>query len=62
MALLDQMYHSDLAKRDDFDTTLILSQLQDRISPIKSVSGSAWQVQFSHLYSYGASYYSYLVI
>jgi intermediate peptidase len=61
MAILDQLYHSKLALNSDFNTTSILSKLQDRISPIKSVSNTAWQVQFSHLFSYGASYYSYLV-
>lgn len=61
MALLDQIYHSKLAGNDEFNSTLILQNLQDRISPIKFVPGTAWQIQFSHLFSYGASYYSYLV-
>ncbi|KAI8928432.1 hypothetical protein BC831DRAFT_448668 [Entophlyctis helioformis] len=67
MALLDQLYHSPLAMASlsssssaaPFDTTAILQQLQDRVNPIGHTAGTHWQVQFSHLFSYGASYYSY---
>ncbi|KAL2918816.1 Mitochondrial intermediate peptidase [Polyrhizophydium stewartii] len=60
MAMLDQLYHSPLAlDAATFDTTRILQQLQDRINPVRFAPGSHWQVQFSHLFGYGASYYSY---
>ncbi|CAG8504765.1 2344_t:CDS:2, partial [Acaulospora morrowiae] len=60
MALLDQLYHSNLANSSTFDTTAILANLQDTVGLYPSVPGTAWQVQFGHLYSYGATYYSYL--
>ena len=60
LALLDQMYHSSQASpQKSFDSTQILCDLQNRINPIPYVAGTHWQVQFSHLFSYGASYYSY---
>ena len=57
MSLLDQLYHS---KSNSFDTTEILYNLQDTVGLFPSVSGTAWQVQFGHLFGYGAGYYSYL--
>lgn len=60
MSMLDQQYHSNLALNSNFNSSDILARLQDASSPIKSVENTAWQVQFSHLSSYGASYYSYL--
>ncbi|CAG8663152.1 4154_t:CDS:2, partial [Acaulospora colombiana] len=60
MALLDQLYHSNLASSSSFDTTAILANLQDTLGLYPSVPGTAWQIQFGHLYSYGATYYSYL--
>ncbi|GBC37624.2 mitochondrial intermediate peptidase [Rhizophagus irregularis DAOM 181602=DAOM 197198] len=61
MALLDQLYHSKLATDSkSFDTTAILYNLQDTVELFPSVPGTAWQVQFGHLFGYGAGYYSYL--
>ncbi|CAG8485533.1 12715_t:CDS:2 [Cetraspora pellucida] len=60
MALLDQIYHSTLAMSPDFDTTVILANLQDTVGLFPSVPGTAWQIQFGHLFGYGAGYYSYL--
>ncbi|CAG8830231.1 30513_t:CDS:2, partial [Gigaspora margarita] len=60
MALLDQIYHSTLAMSPDFDTTAILANLQDTVGLFPSVPGTAWQIQFVHLFGYGAGYYSYL--
>ncbi|KAI9208613.1 uncharacterized protein BJ171DRAFT_419564 [Polychytrium aggregatum] len=60
MAILDQLYHSTGVLDPGFSTTKILQELTDRIHVIPFTPGTAWQVQFSHLFSYGASYYSYL--
>ncbi|CAG8485231.1 6380_t:CDS:2 [Ambispora leptoticha] len=60
MALLDQLYHSSLATTPSFDTTAILANLQDTVGPFPSVPNTAWQIQFAHLFGYGAGYYSYL--
>ncbi len=60
MAYLDQLYHSPLAMNDDFDSSAIHYSLAARISSIPIHSPAQWQVQFSHLFTYGASYYSYL--
>lgn len=60
MATLDQVYHSPIAHSPNFSTTSELAKLQDSIGVIPSVRGTAWQTQFSHLFGYGATYYSYL--
>ncbi|CAG8718689.1 1245_t:CDS:2, partial [Dentiscutata erythropus] len=60
MSLLDQIYHSTLAMSTDFDTTAILANLQDTVGLFPSVPETAWQIQFVHLFGYGAGYYSYL--
>ena len=60
MSMLDQLYHSDAVSHSQFNSTKVLYELQNRISPIPAVQGTAWQGQFSHLFSYGCSYYSYL--
>ena len=60
MAILDQSYHSLSAdEMDSFDSTAMLSQVQSRFHVVPYVENTAWQVQFSHLHSYGSSYYSY---
>ncbi|KAI8851156.1 hypothetical protein BC829DRAFT_425054 [Chytridium lagenaria] len=59
MALLDQIYHSNEAQQPGFNSTRALQLLQNSMNVIPYVEGTAWQVQFSHLFSYGASYYSY---
>lgn len=60
MATLDQTYHSTLPSSPAFSSTLELYRLQDSLGVIPSVPGTAWQTQFSHLYGYGATYYTYL--
>lgn len=60
MALLDQLYHSPAALEGSFDTTKLMFELFSKHSFIAQSSKSQWQVQFSHLFTYGASYYSYL--
>ncbi|KAI9328703.1 hypothetical protein BDR26DRAFT_873637 [Obelidium mucronatum] len=46
MAVLDQLYHSGMLIHSQFHV-------------IPYVEGTQWQTQFSHLFSYGSSYYSY---
>jgi intermediate peptidase len=63
LAILDQQYHSLTSSQlndPSFDSTKMLHDLQSDIGMIPPVEGTAWQVQFSHLYGYGATYYSYL--
>ncbi|KAJ3388239.1 Mitochondrial intermediate peptidase [Entophlyctis sp. JEL0112] len=60
MAVLDQMYHSaEQMESVNFDTTRMLRSVQNEIHVIPYAEGTHWQTQFSHLFSYGASYYSY---
>ncbi|KAI8593887.1 hypothetical protein BDZ88DRAFT_401864 [Geranomyces variabilis] len=60
LALLDQMYHSPLAMQAGFDSTAVLAESQRLYNVFPPVPDAAWQVQFTHLFSYGATYYSYL--
>ncbi|KAJ3281676.1 Mitochondrial intermediate peptidase [Rhizoclosmatium sp. JEL0117] len=59
MAVLDQYYHSEQMDAANFDSTMVLRQVQSKFHVIPYVDGTQWQTQFSHLFSYGASYYSY---
>ena len=59
MALLDQIYHSEIVLDPNFDSSLELYKLSNAINPIPWPAATHWQVQFSHLVTYGASYYSY---
>ncbi|TPX49054.1 hypothetical protein SeMB42_g02758 [Synchytrium endobioticum] len=58
-AALDQAFHSSEALSPSFDSTKVAKQVHDRYSWIPYVEGTRWHAQFSHLYSYGASYYAY---
>lgn len=63
MAIVDQQYHSLTSAQlhdPSFNSTKMLHDLQNQIGMIPAVEGTSWQVQFSHLYGYGATYYSYL--
>lgn len=60
MALLDQAYHSSLAMDPRFNSSEIMFNLTSRVNSIAATRETAWQAQFSHLFTYGASYYSYL--
>ncbi|UZJ52975.1 hypothetical protein CBS101457_002295 [Exobasidium rhododendri] len=60
LASLDQVYHSPLALEQRFDSTQSLQVLQDKIGIIPAMKGVTWQVNFGHLFGYGATYYSYL--
>lgn len=60
LAMLDQAYHSPSASSPSFSSTATLASLNDTLGVIPYAPGTAWQMQFSHLYGYGATYYSYL--
>lgn len=57
-AMVDQVYHGTHPLNKS--TTAVLAELQKEFFPIPYVRGTAWQLRFSHFYSYGAKYYSYL--
>ncbi|KAI9003094.1 hypothetical protein BC832DRAFT_532368 [Gaertneriomyces semiglobifer] len=59
LAMLDQMYHSSIPIDTDFDSTKTWMRCQDSCGVFPPVE-TPWQVQFSHLSSYGATYYSYI--
>lgn len=60
LASLDQHYHSEIALSADFDSTRELERIQNTQGVLPYVEGTSWQTSFGHLFSYGASYYSYL--
>jgi len=60
LASLDQHYHSDIVLSPSFDSTRELKRIQNAQGVLPYVEGTSWQTSFGHLFSYGASYYSYL--
>ncbi|KAF8308249.1 zincin [Clavulina sp. PMI_390] len=60
LAMLDQAYHSPLASSPSFSSTSTLFDLHNAHAVIPPAPNTAWQMQFAHLYGYGATYYSYL--
>lgn len=60
LASLDQLYHSPAALEAQFDSTKSLEALQAQIGLMPAMPGVTWQTNFSHLFGYGATYYSYL--
>jgi len=60
LAVLDQVYHSPAALKQEFDSTAELFKLYKTRGLIPHVPGTSWQTQFGHLFGYGATYYSYL--
>lgn len=60
LSCIDQVYHSPIVLNDNFNSTLELQKLYDNRGLIPYVPGTSYQTQFSHLYGYGATYYSYL--
>ncbi|PVG03221.1 zincin [Serendipita vermifera] len=60
LASLDQHYHSEIALSSNFNSTLELKRIQNTEGVLPYVGGTSWQTSFGHLFSYGASYYSYL--
>ncbi|KAF2704355.1 mitochondrial intermediate peptidase [Pleomassaria siparia CBS 279.74] len=60
LAMLDQAYYSNLPLSPDFDSTQTYHHVYNKYGSIPEPKGTAWQGFFAHLYSYGATYYSYL--
>jgi len=60
LAILDQEYHSSRVLERDFDSGKIAADVQNAYDAMPYVPGTAWQVQFGHLFSYGCGYYTYL--
>ncbi|KAK3926696.1 Mitochondrial intermediate peptidase [Frankliniella fusca] len=58
---LDQMYHSQHPLGSTGSTSDVIASLQEEYYNISYIPKTAWQLRFSHLVSYGAKYYSYLV-
>ena len=59
-AIFDLKCHGDwsnVSKTSSFDD--IYNAVQEQVSPIKSSKETSWACQFTHLYGYGSSYYSY---
>ncbi|RYP27443.1 hypothetical protein DL767_007687 [Monosporascus sp. MG133] len=61
LAMLDQIYHSSLPSRANFDSTEIYHNLQRQYGKLPpDARGTRWQGFFGHLFGYGSTYYSYL--
>lgn len=60
LAILDQHYHSTLPYSPTFCSTAVYRDLENRLSLLPHAEGTSYQGLFNHLYSYGATYYSYL--
>ncbi|KAF2788753.1 mitochondrial intermediate peptidase, partial [Melanomma pulvis-pyrius CBS 109.77] len=60
LAMLDQAYYSSLPLDKNFSSTQTYHDVYNAHASIPEPQGTAWQGFFGHLYSYGATYYSYL--
>ncbi|KAH8835489.1 mitochondrial intermediate peptidase [Flagelloscypha sp. PMI_526] len=60
LAAIDQIYHSPTVLDPSFDSTKKWAALLDSRGIIPYVPGTSYPTLFGHLYSYGATYYSYL--
>ncbi|CAO1632269.1 unnamed protein product [Sympodiomycopsis kandeliae] len=64
LALLDQIYHSDRATSPSFNSTQEMNRLHSELGLLphdtRAASQHTWQGSFTHLFGYGATYYSYL--
>ncbi|KZO96541.1 mitochondrial intermediate peptidase [Calocera viscosa TUFC12733] len=56
LAALDQVLHSAVHE----DSTTEWAHLHETMGVLPYAPGTSWQTQFGHLFSYGATYYSYL--
>ncbi|KAK9730095.1 Peptidase family M3 [Popillia japonica] len=55
---LDQKYHAGPLKGSTMD---VIGEMQNQYYGLPYIPNTAWQLRFSHLFGYGAKYYSYLV-
>jgi intermediate peptidase len=60
LSILDLEYHSLASNQFPINSTNMLSSTQSKFHCLPYVPGTAWQTNFSHLYSYGSYYYSYV--
>ncbi|KAI3342958.1 peptidase family M3 [Ustulina deusta] len=61
LAMLDQQYHSEIVRDNNFDSTKIYHDLQREFGKLPAdPPGTRWQGFFGHLFGYGSTYYSYL--
>lgn len=61
LAMVDQAYHSPEVGDVSFDSTATFHNIQERYAHgPRDPPGTCWQGFFSHLHSYGSTYYSYL--
>ena len=58
LAILDQLYHGK--PENQFNSSKIWFNLQKEKGLLAPIENNNWQVNFTHLYGYGAVYYSYL--
>lgn len=62
LSLLDQELHSSKALDPSFDSTRIFHELQAKYSKLPvDPPNTRWQGFFGHLFTYGGTYYSYLL-
>jgi mitochondrial intermediate peptidase len=64
MAMLDQVYHSAgpvaALEHGKYDSTAVFHDIWDKHASVREPPTTAWQGFFGHLYTYPATYYSYL--
>ncbi|EPY54185.1 intermediate peptidase Oct1 [Schizosaccharomyces cryophilus OY26] len=60
MSMIDQVFHSDTVSDPGYSSNDVVHQISNRFSGFESVPKTSWHLQFSHLYGYSATYYSYL--
>ena len=60
LAAADQVYHSPEVLEPTFNSTEAFARLHHTMGLIPYAVGTSFQTQFSHLFGYGATYYSYL--
>jgi intermediate peptidase len=67
LAILDQLYHSSEGRCREWlgdgwvgsGSSEVMQAVAERVGVFPFAAGTAWQTQFSHLLTYGSSYYSY---